>query len=56
MVGSKTGVIILFEKDGCGTVVVSTLEQQPLGHHSNSWVMSYFTPLPPTESVTLQND
>ena len=55
MVGEQ-GQVVLFENYGCGTVVVSTVEYQPIGNYSITWAMDCFTPLPPNESVTLKND
>lgn len=56
MVANETGVIVLFESPKCGMVVSSTPRSQSVSHYSKVWDMSYFTPLPPTESVTLSND
>lgn len=48
------GELILFEKEKSGTVLIKAT--YPVGHHSNNWSMAEFTPIPSTESVTLQND
>lgn len=48
------GEVVLFDKAKSGTVVHPVLFA--LGESYNDWDMSDFTPLPSTESVTLQND
>lgn len=37
-------IIVLFTKKDFGTVVYSERENQPIGHHSEAWAMSDFTP------------
>jgi hypothetical protein len=53
MIGSRTGVIVLFNNYGEGTVVNET-EYHDTGYASEDWDMSQFTPYNGT--VTLQND
>ena len=48
----KAGTIVMFYKNAHGIVV----GKQKLGMYCDHWDMSMFTPLPSTESVTLQND
>jgi hypothetical protein len=48
-------LITLFTGEGIG-VVVHGDEMYGVGHYATGWAMSEFTPLPSTESVTLQND
>lgn len=55
---ADSGDVVLFNKYECGTVVAITSKSlHTLGHYSNDWNMANFkTPLPSTESVTLQNN
>lgn len=53
---TEEGKVVLFNAHEEGTVLVSTNNMQPIGRYSENWIMRYFTPLPPTESITLQND
>ena len=52
----KTGVIVLFTDEGIGTCIVRTDKSVGVGVKSENWEHEDFTPLPSTESVTLQND
>jgi hypothetical protein len=47
-------IIVLFKAHGCGTTVLHPTAS--MGYYSVTWDMTLFTPLPSTESVTLQND
>jgi hypothetical protein len=53
-VGRDGDIVILFTSPQTGTALIHP--QKKMGYHSFSWMMSQFTPLPSTESVTLQND
>ena len=50
---ASDGEVVLFEKAKSGTVVVAVLFQ--LGLYYNDWEMCEFTPLSPSESITLRN-
>jgi hypothetical protein len=52
----KTGNVILFTEKSTGTIVVDCEKIHGVGYHNSYWQMKHFTPLPSTESVTLQND
>jgi hypothetical protein len=47
-------VIVLFKERECGTTILHPTKS--IGYYSDKWDMTLFTPLPSTESVTLQND
>jgi hypothetical protein len=50
------GIVILFCMKGVGAVVHSGDVKFPVGYHYACWNMDIVTPLPSTESITLQND
>jgi hypothetical protein len=52
----KYDCIVLFRAIGCGVVLTEGGVSSGVGRYDEDWVMSNFTPLPSTESVTLQND
>ncbi len=45
--------ILLFTKKSVGTVIVNDVYE--LGEHCLTWRMEGFTPLSPSESITLRN-
>jgi len=45
--------ILLFTKESDGTVIVNYVYE--LGEHCLTWRMEGFTPLSPSESITLRN-
>ena len=47
----KAGTIVFFYKNAHGIVV----GKQKLGMYCENWDMSMFTPLSPSESITLRN-
>jgi hypothetical protein len=60
MESKQSGLVVLFEADQVGTVVIKAtnldgyLDCWGLAHHSKDWSMKLFTPL--KGSVTLSND
>jgi hypothetical protein len=53
---SITGNVVLFNKEREGTCILSGDDCGVVGEYYDEWNMANFTPLPSTESVTLQND
>jgi hypothetical protein len=53
---SSAGEVVGFFSDGVGTVLSNPQYSRKLMEPFSAWVMSSFTPLPSTESITLQND
>lgn len=51
---NDSGMIVLFAADQIGIVIKP--KEWHVGYQCETWQMQYFTPLPSTESVTLQND
>jgi hypothetical protein len=49
----KEGTVVLFRCDNCGTCVGG--DQYPVGHTSDAWNELNFTPLSPSETITLSN-
>jgi hypothetical protein len=60
MKSSVTGCIVLMISDvndfGKGIMVFKGEERAEVGHYSSDWHTPYFTPLPSTEQIILQND
>lgn len=52
---TKEGKVVLFKNYRRGIVLVS-VDSQPAGYYSDSWVMRDFHPLPTDQKVILQND
>lgn len=50
---ADTKKIVLFRENGKGTIVTGLPSE--IGYFSNSWNMDNFTPLSPSESITLRN-
>ena len=50
------GEVVLFSAERKGTKVIANGNFEPVGYYYERWDMRFFTPLPPTESITLQND
>lgn len=53
---ASDGDVVLFHEKNKGIKVVKVAGHYNSGFYSELWDMSLFTMLPPTESVTLQND
>jgi hypothetical protein len=53
---ASDGMIVLFTDEKKGTALFDPLGENLSGEFLTNWDMSHFTPLPSTESVTLQND
>jgi hypothetical protein len=49
----KEGDVVLFRCENCGTCVDG--DGYPVGHTSDAWNEDAFTPLPPSETITLRN-
>ena len=52
---SKTGAIVYFTDDSVGVCVFSEDEADEVGLNTSDWKMHLFTPLSPSESITLRN-
>lgn len=52
---STWGDVVLFSKPNIGVKLVVG-QGLPIGYYSGDFCMHEFTPLPSTESITLQND
>lgn len=47
------GSVVLFRCENCGTFVAG--ERYAIGHSSDNWDEDAFTPLSPSETITLRN-
>jgi hypothetical protein len=49
----EEGIVVLFMCKNCGTCVDG--DEYPVGHTSDGWNEDAFTPLSPSETITLRN-
>lgn len=53
---SKMGKVVLFRCRKEGTFLTGNSTAHAVGSYRDDWDMDSFTPLPSSESITLQND